>query len=59
MNSDDWPQGYEGPGIDQARRIARDTTPAQRIDWLEDMLQMLWRSGLLPNKFAEPDPMRD
>lgn len=44
----DWPEGYDGHRRDQVRRIARETTASERVQWLEDTLSFLWRNGLLP-----------
>jgi hypothetical protein len=44
------PSGYDEHRLEQRRWIARETTPQQRVQWLEDTLFMLWRNGFLPSK---------
>jgi hypothetical protein len=39
--SDNWPVGWDAHKRDQIIFIARNTTPAQRMKWLEDMLELL------------------
>lgn len=39
--SDNWPVGWDAHKRDQIVFIARNTTPAQRMKWLEDMLELL------------------
>ena len=47
MSEADWSLGtFEGVRRDQARRAAA-ATPAQRIAWLEEMLQLALASGAL------------
>lgn len=48
--SEEWPAGYEEHRREQIQRIARATTPTERAQWLEDLLFLLWRNGLIPSK---------
>ena len=56
MSEVEWPDGYDGHRRDQRRRIARETTPQQRLEWLEDTLFFLWENGLLPSKLPDTHP---
>jgi hypothetical protein len=48
-----WSSGYDGHRAEQIRRVARETTPEQRVHWLEDTLLLLWENGLLPSKLPD------
>jgi len=39
-------QGYEEHRRAQTQRMARETTPTQRIAWLEDALRLVYSSGI-------------
>jgi hypothetical protein len=60
MTEQDWPQGYEGHRKAQILWIAENTTPGQRLAWVEEMLRLLYRNGLIPNKMDKcgtwPEP---
>lgn len=54
-----WPSGYDGHRIDQIRRLARESTPTQRLQWLSETLRILYRNGLIPNKLKEIECPRE
>jgi hypothetical protein len=60
MTDEERNAAFENHRRDQRRWIAEDSTPEQRLQWLEDMLQLLYRNGLLPNKMDKmgtwPEP---
>ena len=37
----EWPRGWEEHKKQQILAIARETTPLQRLQWVEEMLQLL------------------
>jgi len=47
MTEGDWPVTWEAHQRDQTLRIARDTTPAQRLAWLEAALRFAHEAGAL------------
>jgi len=49
---EDWPVTWEAHERDQSLRIARETTPAQRLAWLESALEFAYEAGAL--KLDEP-----
>ncbi len=51
--------GYDEHRLEQRRQLARETTPQQRVQWLEDTLFMLWRNGLLPSKMPDQSDAAD
>jgi hypothetical protein len=54
-----WPSGYDGHRREQRRFIAENTTPQQRLEWLEETLFFLWENGLLPSKLSPPEGWED
>jgi hypothetical protein len=38
--NEEWPSGWEEHRLDQIRWIAQNTTPTQRIEWLEQTLML-------------------
>jgi hypothetical protein len=54
-----WPSGYDGHRRDQRRRVARETTPQERLEWLEEMLFFLWENGLIPSKLSPPQSLEE
>ncbi|MCH8273569.1 MAG: hypothetical protein IH851_02120 [Armatimonadetes bacterium] len=52
-NRTDWRRGWEEHKRQQILAIARETTPLHRLQWLEEMLQLLWRSGLTKHTSAQ------
>lgn len=40
-----WPRGWDEHRVAQIRRIARETTPAQRLKWIEEMLIFMNKTG--------------
>ena len=53
---EDWPVTWGTHERDQGLRIARETTPAQRLAWLEAALELACEAGAL--KLDAP-PARD
>jgi hypothetical protein len=51
---DDWGGSWEAARI-RKLTLALDATPAQRLAWLESMIELAWASGALPRPRAEPD----
>lgn len=49
---EDWPVTWEAHTRDQTLRIARETTPAQRLAWLEAALELAYETAAL--KLDEP-----
>ena len=56
MPHEEWPEGYDGHRRAQRKWIAQNTTPEQRMEWLEEMLFMLWENGDLSSKFDQLEP---
>lgn len=56
VEDEDWPVTWEAHQRDQTLRIARETTPAQRLEWLESALELACEAGAL--KLEEP-PARE
>lgn len=57
LDEKDWQCGWE----DARRRqltAGLDATPAQRLEWLEEMLALAYRSGALPRKIARVGGVR-
>lgn len=40
-----WPKGFEQHREMQIIRMARNTTPAQRLEWVEEMLEFMALTG--------------
>jgi len=38
--STDWPSGWDEHRLDQIRWIAENTTPAQRLEWLQQTIEL-------------------
>jgi len=56
----DWPVSWKAHDKDQTVRIARETTPAQRLAWLEEVLEFAYRTGALRRQApARKDPSED
>jgi len=61
----DWPVSWKAHDKDQTVRIARETTPAQRLAWLEEVLEFAYQLGALqpepPSREvpSEGDPSRE
>lgn len=51
LTPDPWDGSWEGSQLNQlARTLA--ATPAQRLAWLEEAIELAWRSGALPRRPA-------
>jgi|GEM_PF-3309339 hypothetical protein len=51
---DPWPVGWEEHAEDQLLNIAFGTTPSQRLAWLEEALELAWKSGALLPAWERP-----
>jgi hypothetical protein len=40
-----WPRGFDEHREQQIIRIARESTPAQRLEWVEEMLELMALTG--------------
>ena len=40
-----WSRGFEEHREQQIIRMARESTPAQRLEWVEEMLELMSRTG--------------
>ena len=47
---DDWPSGWEAHRRAQRIRMSEETTPAERLAWLEEMIALAYRTGALPRR---------
>jgi hypothetical protein len=50
--SEKWPEGWDEHRLDQIRWIAQNTTPTQRIQWLEQTME-LFRDQILAQRERE------
>jgi hypothetical protein len=48
--ADDWPAGWDEHRRRQLIRFACETTPAERLAWLEEMIVLAHRTGALPRR---------
>jgi len=51
----DWHGGWDAHRQAQRARMADETTPAQRLAWLEEMIVLAHRSGALPRRRPSDD----
>lgn len=51
---DPWPVGWEEHAEDQLVLQAFATTPSQRLTWLEEALELAWKSGALLPAWERP-----
>jgi hypothetical protein len=54
-----WPAGWEAHRRAQQTRRAEETTPAQRLAWLEEMIALAHRTGALPRRRRDDDTAGD
>ncbi|MEZ0327512.1 MAG: hypothetical protein ACAH95_16560 [Fimbriimonas sp.] len=50
MTNDERSAAYDHHRREQRVILARNTTPEERVQWLEETLFFLWHNGLLPNR---------
>jgi hypothetical protein len=48
----DWGGGFDEHRRRQLLRFALDSTPAERLAWLEEMMRLARRTGALPRRRA-------
>ena len=48
--SGEWLAGWDAPRRAQRIRVAEETTPAERLAWLEEMIALAHRTGALPRR---------